>query len=71
MDSLNELKPFKRLDIEVVDIEHVTMRKFDPDHAVLLCHMTAVFSNGWRVPGMYETRLNIAGKGIYSWKPDR
>lgn len=70
IEEFNRFKPMKTMDEQVVDIEHVTTRKFDAGQSDVICHGTFVTTNGRNLVGTFEMKKNIAGDPIVLWKRD-
>ena len=70
MTEWNDFDQFKELNIRVVDIEHLTTKKFDPETGEMACHGLFKTTRGMDLLGTLSTRKNVAGDPIFSWNRD-
>jgi hypothetical protein len=71
IQEFNRFRMMKRVEQEVIDIEHVTTTKLDAEHSDVICHGTFVTTDGLHLTGSLEMRKNIAGDPIILWKADK
>lgn len=55
---------------EVIDIEHLTTLRFDPQAKQITCHGAFVLTNGIRMAGTLSYQPNVAGDVITRWQHD-
>lgn len=72
LSSYNELqRPRGGARVEAVDVERVTTTGTPRVTTEWACRGIFVLSNGDRIPGAIEHRLNAAGDSVVWWRPDR
>jgi hypothetical protein len=62
---------FKRLEIEFIDIKHLTTVSVGGTSIFMMCHGTFLNNAGGQITGTFSIRSNIAGDPISSWRPDQ
>lgn len=70
MQQMEGLDTFKVMDLKIVDIEHLVTVEFEPLRHRTVCHGSFVTSRGGSLVGTFETKKNIVGDDIFSWKKD-
>jgi predicted rRNA methylase YqxC with S4 and FtsJ domains len=70
LQTFNAYQAVQDMNLQAVDIEHLTTIKFDKEQHVYVCHGAFVLMNGIHRTGILSTRLNVAGNVISTWHTD-